>query len=331
MKPWLWLSPQVAHDFGPLGLKLWSQFSSPQNLNWRPRDWRGLHFRNPLGIAGGVDKTGASLESWYHFGCGFLELGTVTPKAQAADSGKIMARDTQTLSVWNKMGFPGPGADLILKKLESMKDKLPRPLFINIGKNRTTPNENAAADYVLCFEKLHSFADAFVVNISSPNTTGLRDLSSQSFLENLLGSIAKSQSRLKTHIPIFLKLSPDMSELELTDLLDRSLSVGIDGWILTNTTLSRQKNSKFQNDGGVSGKALSELSKRKLREAVKHLGNRKEDRLLISAGGVMTPEEVKERLELGADLVQVYSALIFHGPLFFKETAKYFDKLEPKT
>ncbi len=329
IKPWLWLSPKMAHDLGPIGLNIWSPFLSQKNLTWRPRNWRGLHFRNPLGPAGGVDKTGDSLLAWHRFGSGFLELGTVTPLPQPPNPGLIMDRDLKTLSVWNKMGFPGPGADQIVQKLESLKE-IPRPLFINIGKNRTTSNKDAAKDYVACFKKLHRFADAFVMNISSPNTSGLRELGSQNFLENLLSEIAQAQLSAKTRIPILLKLSPDMSDLETSDILDRSLASNIDGWILTNTTLAREEGSHFQKEGGVSGAPLSKSSKLKLQQAVKHLGARKQDRLLISVGGVMTPEDVRERIEMGADLVQVYSALIFQGPLFFRAVAKYFDKLGPK-
>ena len=328
MRPWLWLSPQMAHDLGPLGLKIWSQFLSEQNLSWRPLEWRGLHFRNRIGIAGGVDKTGDALSAWYQFGCGFLELGTVTPLAQKPNPGVIMDRDLSTLSIWNKMGFPGPGCDSVVVKLRAAN--FPRPLFINIGKNRETPNEEAARDYVACFEKLHPFADAFVVNISSPNTSGLRSLGERNFLESLLGEISRAQNSAQTKIPILLKMSPDMTEAESFDMFDRSGAAKIDGWILTNTTLSREPNSKFQKEGGVSGLPLESLSKLKLQQAVKFLGNSKQDRLLISVGGVMTPEDVRERLELGADLVQVYSTLIFQGPLFFREVAKYFDKRPPK-
>lgn len=322
--PWLWLSPKMAHDLGPIGLNLWSKFLSQKNNSWRALDWRGLHFRNPLGIAGGVDKTGDSLKAWHKFGCGFLEIGTVTPISQTANPGMILDRDIQTLSVWNKMGFPGPGADDVAKKLNSLS--ISRPLFINIGKNRSTSNEVAAQDYVACFEKLYRFADAFVVNISSPNTSGLRQLSSQNFLDQLLNELTLAQVKAKTKIPILLKLSPDMTESEMLNLIDRSAAAHIDGWILTNTTLARDTGSKFQTEGGVSGAPLSNVSKLRLQQAVKYLGEAKQDRLLISAGGVMTPQDVEERLELGADLIQVYSTLIFHGPLFFRDVAKYFDK-----
>ncbi len=329
-KPWLWLSPKVAHDLGPISLNIWARLLSDKNISWRPRNWRGLHFRNPLGIAGGVDKSGEALTSWYKFGCGFLELGTVTPLPQLANPGMIIDRDVEAQALWNKMGFPGPGAEFICEKLAAHGAQIPRPLFVNIGKNRTTPNEEAAKDYVLCFEKLKDFADAFVVNISSPNTSGLRSLSQNRFLENLLLEISKAQKIANTKIPILLKLSPDMDETETINLLDCSAAAGVDGWILTNTTLAREPHSKFQTEGGVSGAPLSALSKLKLQQAVKFLGNSRQDRLLISVGGVMSPSDVLERLDCGADLVQVYSTLIFRGPLFFREVAKYFDKHSPK-
>jgi dihydroorotate dehydrogenase len=246
-RPWLLLPPRLAHDLGPLGLHLWSKFIPfvlpnlilEKQFHWHSFDWRGIHFRNRLGIAGGVDKTGDSLIAWHKFGSGFLELGTVTPLPQNANAGSIMDRDLGSRSVWNKMGFPGPGAEHIAQKLKSLGAQCPRPLFINIGKNRNTPNELASLDYVHCFEKLHSFADAFVVNISSPNTSGLRALSGTEFLEKLLSDLAKTQIRLGTQKPIFLKLSPDMNEGDMLAALETSLTQNIDGWILTNTTLSR--------------------------------------------------------------------------------------------
>ncbi len=320
----------MAHDLGPIGLRVWANFLTEENMSWRPLNWRGLHFRNPLGIAGGVDKTGSALTAWYKFGCGFLELGTVTPLAQLPNPGLILDRDIKAQALWNKMGFPGPGADQIALKLRSLGAFVSRPLFINIGKNRQTANENAASDYIACFEKLKDFADAFVVNISSPNTSGLRSLGEQSFLKNLLDEIAQAQQLAKTKIPILLKLSPDMDETETYDLLERSAEAQVDGWILTNTTLTREPHLKFQKDGGVSGSPLASLSKVKLQQAVKFLGNAKQDRLLISVGGIMSSSDVQERLDLGADLVQVYSTLIFRGPLFFREVAKYFDKASPK-
>ncbi len=324
--PWLWLSPKLAHDLGPLGLNLWAKFLPEKNYEWRSLDWRGFHFTNSLCIAGRIDKTRAHLLDWYKFGCGFLEVGTVTPLAQEPNPGLILDRDLVSGAVWNKMGFPGPGATKLAEKLKSLGDQCPRPLFINIGKNRQTPNEKASEDYVRCFERLYPFADAFVVNISSPNTTGLRALSGREYLENLLSDLALAQTRLQTQIPILLKLSPDMTEAELEDVLESSLKKNIDGWILTNTTLARTLDSKFSKEGGVSGRPLSETSKLRLEQAVKYLGVRKQDRLLISVGGVMRPEDVFERLSMGADLVQVYSTLIFEGPQFFGHTAKYFDK-----
>lgn len=335
-RPWLLLPPRLAHDLGPIGIHFWSKLIpflrpdliSEKQFHWRSFEWRGLHFRNPLGIAGGVDKTGESLMAWHKVGCGFLELGTVTPLPQNANPGSILDRDLKTDSIWNKMGFPGPGAGHIAHQLKSFGAKCPRPLFINIGKNRNTPNELATLDYIHCFEKLHTFADAFVVNISSPNTSGLRALSGNEFLKKILSDLAKTQVRLGTHKPILLKLSPDMMDADLTAALETSLELNIDGWILTNTTLLRVPGSKFSKlkEGGVSGAPLAELSKLRLRQCVQFLNERKGDRLLVSVGGVMTAKDVAERLEMGADLVQVYSTLIFEGPQFFSHVAKYFDK-----
>ncbi|MBY0384097.1 quinone-dependent dihydroorotate dehydrogenase [bacterium] len=318
MKPWLLLPPKLAHDLGPWALPLIAALSKKQNYVARDKKWRGLHFRNPLGLAGGVDKTGQSLLSWQKLGVGFLEVGTVTPLPQSANPGKILDRNISQKAVWNKMGFPNDGANALRKKLSQIKNKLEVPLFINIGKNRQTSNGLAANDYINCLENLADFADAFIVNISSPNTKDLRELLKSENLKSFLTPIIQSKNQLSQKKPLLLKLGPDMEKNSLIDALQVSLDLDLDGWILTNTTLSRPPGVDFPSEGGLSGEPLKTLSFENLILATEFLKNKKGDRLLISTGGISTAEDVLRRLNAGADLVQIYSALVFHGPRLFQ-------------
>jgi dihydroorotate dehydrogenase len=319
-KPWLLLSAKLAHDLSQPALKLYGFFKSPKPFCWKSFQWRHLHFENPLGTSGGVDKNAETTSAFWALGAGFLEVGTVTPRPQNPNPGNILDRDFSLQAVWNKMGFPNKGVANMKSNLKKISRPYPTPLFINIGKNRDTKNDDAVQDYLFCIKELWPFADAFVVNISSPNTSGLRDLLQPPNLSKLLAPLI---SECKSHnLPILLKLSPDMSESDLKSALDISSDLGIDGWILTNTTLQRAAGVHFPPEGGVSGAPLSELSKTILKSAVRHLGDKRNQKLLISVGGILTPKDILERLELGAHLVQVYSALIFEGPTFFKKVAQ---------
>ncbi len=317
-KPWLLLPPQLAHDVGPWALPAIAALYKVKDPRFNERQWRNLYFRNPLGLAGGVDKTGDSLLAWQKLGVGFLEVGTITPVAQRANSGKILDRDISAKAVWNKMGFPNSGSLTLEKKLHNLKSKLQVPLFVNIGKNRSTSNEAAAQDYVVCLQRLWLYADAFVVNISSPNTKDLRDLLQPENLQRFLKPIIFARNELGKTKPLLLKLSPDMDSVSLINALQTSLDLEIDGWILTNTTLSRPPNINFPLEGGLSGAPLREISRACLQSAVEFLKNKKGDRLLISTGGVDCAAEVQHRMNAGADLVQIYSALVFEGPLLFR-------------
>lgn len=322
LRPWLWLPAQWAHDLSSTALNTLKHLTAEvtAEAQWRPLKWRHLHFRNPLGIAGGVDKNAQQVEAWWHLGAGFVEIGTITPQAQLANPGKIMARQNSQQALWNKMGFPSEGADVVAFRLKQLKQRR-TPIFVNIGKNRSTPLEQASQDYCLGIEKFRHLADAYVVNISSPNTQGLRELLSEKNLEEfLLPIIQSAQTKLPT--PVLLKLSPDMTNQELFHALDVSLNFNIDGWIISNTTLQRTSDSNFPTEGGVSGAPLASLAKNMLRQAVSHLGSRKGDRLLVAVGGIMNANDVQERLALGADLVQVYSALVFSGPMFLKQVGR---------
>lgn len=326
MKPWLVLPAQLAHDLSPLGLQVYALFNRIPTPSWKPFVWNGIVFKNRLGIAGGVDKNGDLLGVWNSIGCGFVEIGTVTPTLQLANPGKILDRSLTDQALWNQMGFPSAGADDVFYNLRNFKTQTPLPLFVNIGKNRTTANEDAHKDYSFLMQKFYSVADAFVVNISSPNTKGLRDLAKPENLNAFLNPIARTRSMLAQEHglskPVVLKLSPDLNEDDLKSIIDTAVRTKIDGFVLTNTTLERKTSKKFPDSGGISGKPVQQLSKKALQIVCSHLGQEKSKNLIISVGGVMTAEDVFERIELGADLVEVYTTLIFEGPGFFKKVAK---------
>lgn len=327
-KPWLVLPASFAHHWAPKAIKILSPFSTQKTPEWRSFTWKNLEFKNPLGISGGVDKDAENVSDWSRLGAGFVEVGTITPRPQPGNSGKVVDRANDRLAVWNRMGFPSKGLEYSYQKLLQLSRPYPVPVFANIGKNASTPLEQAAEDYLICMKKLMNLVDGFVVNISSPNTVGLRELlkpqNLAGFLKPLLEELSASPVTSK---PLLLKLSPDMSREDLESALDASCELGIDGWILTNTSVQIREGLRFPKEGGVSGLPLRERSAECLRWAVEHLGPRKQGKLLISSGGILSAEEILRRLDLGADLVQVYAALIFEGPTFFRKVARQLSRL----
>lgn len=309
----------LAHQLAPFAISMAAQKLPTEAPVWKPFDWKNLYFPNRLGIAGGVDKNAELLTTWPRIGAGFIEVGTVTPYSQKSNRGKILDRDWKAQNLWNKMGFPNHGSDEIFFNILREQDSLKLPLFINIGKNRTTANEYAHNDYLFLTERFAEMADALVINVSSPNTQGLRDLQARQALSSLTQKVVSMAAK----VPVLVKLSPDLSETALAESLEVCAESGISGFILTNTTLSRPTGCPFPNEGGLSGKDLAELSKKSLRTALRVLSADRQKYLLVSVGGVLTPQDVAERLEMGADLVQTYSALVFHGPTFFRDVATW--------
>jgi dihydroorotate dehydrogenase len=331
MKPWLWIPAKLAHDLSPYAIELYSKiFGSTKTPVWSAFNYNNLVFKNRIGIAGGVDKNADHLAAWESLGCGFLEVGTVTPAPQKQNPGKIIDRDLNSKSLWNKMGFPSAGAAEVFYNVRNFKEHSNTPVFINIGKNRTTENVKAHEDYIFLLGHFKSVADAFVVNISSPNTSGLRDLAKKENLDLFLSPLMQAAQELQITQPILIKISPDLEESDLKSILQVSLSHLIDGFILTNTTLSRQNLNKYPPEGGASGQPVAELSKRALKIAIETCSQEKTKKLIISAGGVMTAADVFERIELGADLVQVYTALIYEGPGFFRKVSDFAKQRQPK-
>lgn len=321
LKPWLWLSPSLAHKLTPtvvngLGLLPTSVKGNPPI--WKPLNWRNLHFPNRLGIAGGVDKDARNIRAWWRLGSGFVEVGTITPQPQRGNTPPVLGRDVNHAALWNRLGFPSQGVNRVKERLLNLKRPFAAPVFANIGKNAQTPLELASADYLELLSQLRGLVDGFVINISSPNTKGLRDLLKPDNLHQFLDPLLKS----KQAEPILLKLSPDMEDEELERVLTISHDLGIDGWILTNTSQGLREGLNFPKEGGVSGQPLARRSKLLLEQALRILGPRRNGKLIVSVGGVLSHHDVLERLDMGADLVQVYSALVFNGPFFFRKVAR---------
>lgn len=321
VKPWLWLSPSLAHKLSPTALKGIGWVSPGRPELWQPFEWRGLKFPNRLGIAGGVDKDAQNVHSFWRLGAGFVEVGTVTPMPQPGNTPPVVDRDIDKAAIWNRMGFPSQGVARVKHRLTKLKRPFAAPVFANIGKNAVTPLENAAQDYIYLLKELSGLTDGFVINVSSPNTKGLRDLLKPEKLRDFLSPIV--DSRPSTGEQVLLKLSPDMEDEELSRVLDISYELGIDGWVLTNTSQGLREGLRFAKEGGVSGRPLGPRSKEVLKRSLDLLGRRREGKLIVSVGGIMDPADVQERLQMGADLVQVYSALIFDGPFFFRKVAKW--------
>lgn len=286
---------------------------------------KGLVFTNPFGLAGGVDKNAKNILSWQRMGCGFIEIGTVTPQPQTPNPGQILMRDIPNSSLWNKMGFPNEGSEKIYQRVLKARKNIQVPLFINVGKGRETPLEKASQDYILGVKKFFDLADAIVVNISSPNTQNLRQLQSKEFLEPLLREVRDQMRQLAQadqKSPLFLiKLSPDLDKIQLQDFISIAKKY-VDGFILTNTTTSRLPSSTLPQEGGVSGKLLQSLSESVLQILVESLGPERQNFLIVSVGGIMTPDDALKRLQMGADLIQVYAGLIYYGPTLFQDCCR---------
>jgi dihydroorotate dehydrogenase len=232
----------------------------------------------------------------------------------------VVDRDEKHEAIWNKLGFPSQGVERVKSRLKSLPRPFTAPVFANIGKNRDTSLEDAHKDYSFLLRELDGLVDGFVINISSPNTKGLRELLKPERLREFLQPILASRP---SRTPILLKLSPDLEDDDLKNALDTSHELGIDGWVLTNTSQGLREGLNFPAEGGVSGRPLTSKSEELLKRAIALLASKREGKLVISVGGVMTADDVASRLRLGADLVQVYSALIFSGPYFFRKVAKW--------
>ena len=317
------LSPNLSHTLANYLLSFYSGIVGEKPPpTWSPLKWKHLYFPNPLAPAGGVDKSAKHMHAWWALGAGFLEIGTITPQAQKKNLGCTLKKNSREQILWNYMGFPNDGTEAVQKRLLALQGFKPTPIFANIGKSRDTKMNKAVEDYLFCIEKLHPYVDAFVINISSPNTQNLRDLSQPEKLIQFLQTIQQKLASFSEKKPFFIKWSPDLSEKKFLMALDLSIQQGAEGHILCNTSVQKNAENGFPQHGGISGRPLSQMTKKKLELTHKHLGDERKNQLLISVGGVLEPVDVFERLNLGADLVQSYSALVFKGPLFFRKTSR---------
>jgi len=278
----------------------------------------GLCFPNPVGLAAGYDKDGLAWRGLATLGFGHIEVGTVTPRPQPGNPKPRVFRLPEEQAVINRMGFPGHGAEFVAQKLSAIDRPSSVVLGVNIGKNKDTPNEEAARDYLFLLEKFSPLADYLAVNVSSPNTVGLRRLQARDFLEDLLKQLAVRRTTLPIPRPILVKLAPDLTEEELEDALAAITTTGMDGVIATNTTIGREglRSPVGQESGGLSGNPLKFRS----REMVNLIYRQTNGQLpIIGVGGIMNPEDAKAMLDSGASLIQLYTGLIYAGPGLVKQ------------
>ena len=283
----------------------------------------GLSFPNPVGLAAGFDKDGKYYKTMSALGFGFVEIGTVTPLPQKGNPQPRLFRLPEDKGLINRMGFNNEGVDALVQRL---KDG-PRQSFIvggNIGKNKLTPNENAVSDYEICFHKLYPYVDYFTVNVSSPNTPGLRSLQAKEPLKALLTRLMELRTEKNHSKPILLKIAPDLNQDQIDDVLEIVTDVGLDGLIATNTTISRSGLSSSVGTiekigaGGLSGEPLRERTL----EVVRYIRSQNPSLPLIGVGGISTPQHALDLLDAGADLVQIYSVLVNSGPSLIKDIKK---------
>ena len=284
------------------------------------REVFGLKFENPVGLAAGFDKDAKLFDELSAFGFGFVEIGTVTPLPQIGNPKPRLFRLKQDKALINRMGFNNSGIEAVTSRLRRKKTKL--IIGGNIGKNKLTPNEDAVSDYEICFEKLFPYVDYFAVNVSSPNTPGLRDLQEKAPLTALLIRLQELNSAKDKRKPILLKIAPDLTNAQLDDIITIVADTKIDGLIATNTTIDRNglktdKNKlKAIGDGGLSGKPVKSRST----EVIKYLADTSNKAFpIIGVGGIHSPEDALEKLDAGATLVQLYTGFIYEGPALIKK------------
>lgn len=276
----------------------------------------GLTFKNPVGLAAGFDKNALLFDEFSNYGFGFIEVGTVTPKPQPGNPKKRIFRLKADEALINRMGFNNDGVDVVVERLRHRKTDV--IIGGNIGKNKVTPNEKAIDDYVICFEKLFDVVDYFVVNVSSPNTPNLRALQDKEPLTELLQTLQDKNNNKKAPKPILLKIAPDLTDSQLMDIIDIVNTTKIAGVIATNTTISREGlSSEHQKEtGGLSGKPVKDRSTAVIRFLAENSGK---SFPIIGVGGIHSAADAQEKLDAGADLIQLYTGFIYEGPGLVKK------------
>jgi dihydroorotate dehydrogenase len=311
MKPLLFrLDPERAHNLSLAAARsgggLLARLCGGRRVTGLEREVAGLHFSNPLGLAAGFDKNGVAYPFWRGLGFGSVEFGTVTPRPQEGNPRPRMWRFPERHALGNSLGFPNEGAEVVAGRLARVKRPDGPVVGINLGKNKETPLERAADDYVAALEATREVADYWVVNVSSPNTPRLRELQSRSRLAGLLSRVREAAEAT----PLFVKLSPDLDDSSLDDAAAAFKDSNCAGIVATNTPLDRPAGiPRFE--GGLSGRPLQARALEVLRRLRARIGPAVP---LISVGGIDGAAEAKARLEAGADLIQLYSAMVFQGP-----------------
>jgi len=298
----------------PGGRALLKMLFSPRKSNLK-RTLFGLQFDNPIGLAAGFDKDARWVDELSSLGFGFIEIGTLTPKAQPGNDKPRLFRLPKDEALINRMGFNNGGAQAAAERLQKRSTRI--IIGGNIGKNKITPNEEAVNDYLSCFETLFNHVDYFAVNVSSPNTPGLRALQEKEPLLHLLNMLQQANNKKTKRKPILLKIAPDLTDEQLNDIIDIVRESNIDGVIATNTTIAREPLTTSKNEiesigaGGLSGKPVAQRST----EVIRYLKQKSHNAFpVIGVGGIHSSQDAIDKLNAGADLVQIYTGFIYEGP-----------------
>lgn len=317
--------PETAHKLALAGLKLRAFFFNGSIPNNYPIKCMGLEFPNRVGLAAGLDKDAQHISALGSLGFGHIEVGTVTPKPQQGNPLPRVFRLPSKHAVINRMGFNSIGAEAVVENLRQRRYQ--GVLGINIGKNKDTPNENAIEDYLFCLEKVYPYADYISINLSSPNTPGLRDLQQGQYFSELLSTLKSAQVKLaqehRTYKPIAVKVAPDLTSEEIKNISEQLLAYKIDGLIATNTTLDKTSVVGLpfgQEAGGLSGAPLKKQSTEVIKAFYQQLRGRIP---IIGVGGIFSIADAKEKIQAGASLVQIYTGFIYQGPNLVQKISKF--------
>ena len=317
--------PETIHELTIKGLKNTGATAFNclyrQDVARKPVTVMGIDFPNPVGLAAGLDKNGECIQAFDAMGFGFVEVGTVTPRPQPGNEKPRIFRLESANAIINRMGFNNKGVDYLVEQVRNAKFK--GVLGINIGKNKDTPDENAKDDYIHCMRKVYDFANYITVNISSPNTPGLRSLQYGEALNELLSSLKEEQKLLaeqyNKYVPIAVKIAPDLTEEEVQSIAECLIANNVDGVIATNTTLSREGVEQLEHgneQGGLSGAPVKDKSTQVISLLAKALDNKLP---IIGVGGIASGKDAQEEMAAGASLVQVYTGFIYQGPELVKD------------
>jgi dihydroorotate dehydrogenase len=337
-------SPEAAHKISMTVLKLVCSTGLSKKIVSKifraqllPTQLFGLTFRNPVGLGAGFDKNADYLRALDALGYGFVEIGTVTPRPQSGNDKPRVFRLVEDKALINRMGFNNEGVNAVAERLKkwrksevrSQKSKVPQTTKIliggNIGKNKATPNEEAWKDYEICFIALHAYVDFFIVNVSSPNTPGLRALQEKESLRKILTHLQNLNSGFEIQKPILLKIAPDLEWEQIDDVINLAKEINLDGLVATNTTISRDQlqtpNSKLQTigAGGLSGKPLQKRST----EVLQYINQKTNGSIpIIASGGIFKGVDAKEKINSGASLIEVWTGFIYEGPFIVKRICR---------